>query len=156
RPALIRRVTRKMFAVWRALVHVMGDAIRRDERDTIAGWRDRVAALAEEFAREFPERQDRLTLADCASLLPWMAKWKRLLSSYDLVQAYAVDGIICLLAGAPYVAFEHGTIRTIPYEDSSLGRRTALTYRMAAHVFVTNIDCVASAERLAPGRFTLI
>jgi hypothetical protein len=117
---------------------------------------DRVSDLTTRFAREFPERPDQLTVGDLASLVPWMPAWKRLLVHYDLVVAYSTEPVISLLAGVPYVACEHGTIRTIPYEDMPMGRRTALSYRLASHVLVTNIDCLPSAERLAPGRFTFI
>lgn len=61
-----------------------------------------------------------------------------------------------MIAGVPYFAFEHGTIRDIPYKNDAEGRCTAIAYREAEHIFVTNFDCLASAEMLASGQFTLI
>jgi glycosyltransferase involved in cell wall biosynthesis len=72
----------------------------------------------------------------------------RLLGHYDIVQGYALDGIWALLAGKPYAAYEHGTLRQLPFEDSPVGRIAALVYGLADQVFVTNIDCLASADRL--------
>lgn len=108
------------------------------------------------FREQFPDRPDQLTVDDVKPFLFDMRRWKRLCAAYDLIVGYATEGIRPLLAGARYFALEHGTIREIPYRDSGEGRRTALSYRMAEHVFVTNFDCLESAARLAPGKFTQI
>lgn len=71
-----------------------------------------------------------------------------LIARYDIVQGYAQDGIWALLAGKPYAAYEHGTLRQLPFEDNAVGRIVALVYGLADQVFVTNIDCLASADRL--------
>ena len=86
-----------------------------------------------------------------------LPRWeKHVFSNADYIVAYSTDPIIPMLCGRDYFAFEHGTIRDIPYQDSTQGRLTALAYRKARHVFVTNFDCRSSAEFLAPGRFTMI
>ena len=108
------------------------------------------------FQERFPDRADALTAEDVIPFVFSARRWARLFALYDIIVAYAVDGIMPLLAGFPYFALEHGTIREIPYRDTGEGRRTALCYRMAEHVFVTNFDCLGSARRLAPGKFTLI
>ncbi len=72
----------------------------------------------------------------------------RLLGHYDIIQGYAQDGIWALLAGKPYAAYEHGTLRQLPFEDNVVGRIVAMVYGLADRVFVTNIDCLASADRL--------
>ena len=74
----------------------------------------------------------------------------RLFAGYDVVQAYATHPILAYLAGAgvPYVAFEHGTLRELPFEDSWRGRLLALAYRTAARVVITNPDVIGSAHRL--------
>lgn len=71
-----------------------------------------------------------------------------LFAHYDIVQGYAQEGIWALLAGKPYAAYEHGTLRQLPFEDNAVGRMVALVYGLADQVFVTNTDCLASAERL--------
>src|SRR5262249_12918002 len=83
-----------------------------------------------------------------AAFLAAAASWRPLLEQYDIVQAYALDPAIPYAAEVPYFAYEHGTIREIPFEDSVRGRLCALTYRNAEAVFVTNIDNLASARRL--------
>jgi glycosyltransferase involved in cell wall biosynthesis len=71
------------------------------------------------------------------------------MSHYDLVIGYATDGIYPLLAGKrPYVAYEHGTIRSIPFETNQVGRCCALTYKLADAVVITNCDCDIAADRL--------
>ena len=57
--------------------------------------------------------------------------------------------MIPLLAGVEaFVAYEHGTLRDIPFEDSPRGRTTALGYRQAPVVLVTNADDLEAAHRL--------
>lgn len=86
-----------------------------------------------------------------------ITSWRNLFLSYDLIVAYSTDAILPLLADKrPYCAFEHGTLRSIPFEESSEGRMCAASYNQANHIFVTNFDCMPNAERLAPGRFTLL
>ncbi len=122
---------------------------KRHVPDQLALWRG-------VFAREFRDRPDQIADDDLLAYLAVVPRWKPLLDLYDLIVAYATDGITPLLAGLPYCCLEHGTLREIRYRDSGEGRRTALAYRMAQHVFVTNFDCLDSARRLAPGKFTLI
>lgn len=71
-----------------------------------------------------------------------------LLRRYDVIQGYALDGLWPLLAGRRYAAYEHGTLRSLPFEDNPTGRATALCFGLADQVLVTNLDCLAAAERL--------
>jgi glycosyltransferase involved in cell wall biosynthesis len=73
-----------------------------------------------------------------------------LFTRYDLVQAYSIDPILPLVteSSPPHIAFEHGTMREIPFEDSWLGRMLSLAYRRAATVVITNADVVLQARRL--------
>lgn len=116
----------------------------------------RQTELLAAWPQHFPDREDPLQKADLDIYQSSIELWRRLLRYYDFVIGYSTDGIWPLLAGKPYFAFEHGTIREIPYHGTTQGRNTAQTYRLAAHVFVTNFDCLSSAQYLAPGRFTLI
>lgn len=75
--------------------------------------------------------------------------WRQVFSHYDVIQGYAIDSLLPLLAGTRnYTAYEHGTLRDIPFEESARGRLCALTYRAAPVVFLTNSDVVPSARRL--------
>ncbi len=97
----------------------------------------------------FPDRADQLELSDVIGYSSIMPEWNRLMSHYDLVVGYSTDGIYPLLAGRrPYVAYEHGTIRSIPFEPTPQGRMCALTYKLADAVVITNCDCDIAAERM--------
>jgi hypothetical protein len=108
--------------------------------------------LIETFTDSFPERPDQLQLADFDELGFYVAHLdlvRALLLEYDIIQAYSTDPIWPLLLGQrPYIAFEHGTIRSIPFENTSIGRLTALAYHQANGVIVTNCDNKRAAERL--------
>ena len=113
------------------------------------------------FALTFPHRQDQLHAAEVVShagfILADMSRVRRLLSHYDFVVGYSTDGMIPLLAGRrDYVAYEHGTIRLIPFDRNFQGRMCALSYAQAGDVLITNCDNIAAARRLnlASFRFT--
>lgn len=73
-----------------------------------------------------------------------------LFRAYDLIEAYAAHPIIPLVVAPerPYVAYEHGTLREIPYEPTPRGRLMSLAYRLADRVVITNADVHTSALRL--------
>lgn len=135
------------------LRYVRGD-ILYEERDIL--FEERTISLLARFLKEFPERSDSLTPGDVYSYATIIPKWRSLFALYDIVQGYSTDPIVPLLAGTRYFAFEHGTLRNIPFQSDSTGRLTALAYRLATHVFVTNFDCLPSAHKLAADRVTFI
>jgi len=109
----------------------------------------RVAALTERFRELFPQRVDCLQADDCQAYRSTIRKWARLFKRYDLVVGYATDPIHPMLAQMrPYVAFEHGTIRDIPFERTPTGRLTSLAYAEANVVYLTNADSLPKAEEL--------
>ncbi len=73
---------------------------------------------------------------------------QKVFSYYDVIQAYALDGVYPFLSGFPYAAYEHGTIRDIPFKNDPQGRICKATYQNASMVFITNTDNVKSAKRL--------
>jgi glycosyltransferase involved in cell wall biosynthesis len=125
------------------------------------GTRSRVGAayapLEQELGRLKPLDVSRGLLALQRFSLLWPEPQK-LFDRYDVVQAYATHSILALLAasGRPYVAFEHGTLRDLPFEDSHRGRLLAAAYRAAAKVVITNADVVASAKRLGLENYVFI
>lgn len=108
----------------------------------------RVEELIERYDELFPDRPDRLTVEDFEDYRHLMPIWRKLFGFYDLIEAYSTDPILPMLAGVPYVAYEHGTIREIPFEENAVGRLTSLSYRLADAVVITNPDCVVAAQRL--------
>ncbi len=106
----------------------------------------RVESLIAEYAEAYPDRDfDPVLLRQFESSLPLL---DRLFAGYDLVIGYAIDGIWPLAAGRRYLAYEFGTIRNIPFEDSAMGRLAYLAYRRAARSIVTNSDNEAPARAL--------
>jgi len=80
------------------------------------------------------------------AVLPYFTK---LFGHYDIVHAYATAPIMPLLVGKrPYVAYEHGTIREIPFEPNPIGRLTFEAYRRADMVILTNADALESLPRV--------
>jgi glycosyltransferase involved in cell wall biosynthesis len=79
--------------------------------------------------------------------------WKPILKHYDVVQCYSVDGIIPMSHDRyDYLSYEHGTLRSIPFEPTPIGRLTATAYRLGSRSFVTNLDNLESCRRLKLAR----
>jgi len=74
--------------------------------------------------------------------------YKKLFEYYDIVIGYGIDGILPLLAGKKYIAFEHGTLRNLPFQNDDIGLRTLLSYKYANGVIITNADNIKSAKKL--------
>lgn len=98
-----------------------------------------------------------LTFADvvAAFRVTWMhglllGPLEELIRSYDLVQAYATHSVLALVASPQrkHIAYELGTMRELPFEDSWRGRMLSVSYRRAGKVIITNADVRAAADRL--------
>lgn len=97
----------------------------------------------------FPNAAEQLSREDYADYAAGSAEWRTLFDEYDVIQGYALDPLHPLLAGVTvYTAYEHGTLRDLPFEQSARGRLCAISYRAAPRVFVTNSDVIPSARRL--------
>ena len=110
----------------------------------------RVTALAQVYPA-FAELVESVSLIQIKDIVIgfWHPYLRRLLEHYDIVQAYATYTVMPLLAGRrDFLAYEHGTIRKIPFERTIEGQLCALTYREARAVFVTNSDNLKAAARL--------
>ncbi len=72
--------------------------------------------------------------------------YSELFAEYDIIEAYATDGIWCYLAGiSNYICFEHGTIRDFPYTDNDTTHLALLAYANSKGFMLTNTDCYDSA-----------
>ncbi|MFO0722385.1 MAG: glycosyltransferase [Myxococcota bacterium] len=126
----------------------------------------RAAAVSALYSQRFPERSDRLEVGEIEAYRQRAEQLSKLFPYYDVVQGNAVDPLYPLIADFhPYVAFEHGTLRDSPevtwtfkgpFYPNTIGRLTALSYREADYVYITNADCRSSAERLRLERYTAI
>src|SRR5437763_8292443 len=113
----------------------------------------RIGDLAAAFRSDFPLRPDQLSAEELAGTFFFSAQYfdrlRHLCSLYDVVIGYSTDGIVPLAVGKrPYIAYEHGTIRALPFEDNTDGRLCALTYSRADLSFITNCDTVIAAGKL--------
>lgn len=76
-----------------------------------------------------------------------------LFKRYDIIQCYATYTALPFILGqTSYVAYEHGTIRSIPFAETDEGRMCLASYRSAATVLVTNTDNIEAARRLGLDR----
>lgn len=90
---------------------------------------------------------------DIAAVRAMANLWRDLLPYYDIVQGYAFDASIPLFCGHPaFAAYEHGTIRLLPFEESRRGRLCRFTYKHTPRVFITNSDVLPSADRIPISR----
>lgn len=108
------------------------------------------------FRKMFPNRQSVLQKTDMDGYLSVYPQFAEVFRHYDLIQGYATDGVYPMFAGSKYVAFEHGTIRNIPFEDTPQGRLCALTYRLADTAVITNADNYVAAQKLGLKQYRFI
>lgn len=116
----------------------------------------RAKALSEAFARVFPQRVDRPSAEGLLPLVAAYMPFQAILPAYDVIHAYATQGLLPLVANRPYVVYEHGTIRGLPFEAEPVWQLCALSYRCAARVFITNADAVHAIRRLGLERITFV
>ncbi len=82
--------------------------------------------------------------------------WKRLLEQYDVIIGYATSSIYPFLCDIPYICYEHGTIRNLPFEKSVEGKKCKMVYQNAQETFITNIDNIENAKKLSLKNITPI
>ncbi|TLS69037.1 glycosyltransferase [Mariprofundus erugo] len=85
-----------------------------------------------------------------------LAQLAEVFAHYDLIHGYANAGIYPLLVDKQYVAYEHGTIRKTPFEETSQGRLCELVYKSANMVAITNCDAISAVKKLAISNFEFI
>ena len=121
-------------------------AARPAWQERFAARRDAILARARAISPEV-EHQTRDYIAKHAVLFTGV------LSGYDIVQGYSIDGFIPWINGfARFVSYEHGTIRELPWEPSLVGVVCRQVYEESPQVFITNTDVLPSAARLGLDR----
>ncbi|MZP29509.1 hypothetical protein GTO91_07290 [Heliobacterium undosum] len=127
---------------------------------SMVSWDDYIAhceSLVREFNEHFPDRPDKLNVEELEQFYSPVNKFLYLFQHYDLVEAYSTDPIYPLLMRfKPYIAYEHGTIRDIPFDDNVVSRLTALAYAKADHVFITNPDCIKRVDDLCIKKYSFV
>jgi len=86
---------------------------------------------------------------DIVPYLSQIGGWRKLAKAYDERIFYSTHSILGFLTDVrPYAAYEHGTIRSIPFEESTLGRLTSVSFTQADACFITNADYLKSKPKL--------
>jgi glycosyltransferase involved in cell wall biosynthesis len=107
---------------------------------------NQIADLIRVFKERFPERVDKLCTSDFEGYRDNVELWRKLFEYYDIIHANSLDSVHPMLIGKrPYVAYEHGTIRDIPFENDGRGRICLLAYSLADAIYLTNADSVENA-----------
>lgn len=81
---------------------------------------------------------------------------EKIFKQYDVIIGYGLDGIFPWITKNAYCAYEHGTIRAIPFENNMQGKCCAAVYKAADHVFITNCDNITAANRLGLKHYSFI
>ncbi|MAG37169.1 MAG: hypothetical protein CL878_13125 [Dehalococcoidia bacterium] len=86
---------------------------------------------------------------DYTDLTCWRS-FRPLAQDYDLtvLNGPEVTKAALLPPDRPYIALEHATMRTLPFEDTLQGRLLTLGYQLADACIITNPDVISSAKRL--------
>ena len=107
------------------------------------------SGLAPDRARRVAVRRKGLLPNETSLFDSVMPAWNALFTLYDHRMMYGGSAVLGLLSDSPsYMAYEHGTIRSIPFDDDALGRLTKAAYERADAVFLTNTDYVTAKQRL--------
>ncbi|MBI3970098.1 MAG: glycosyltransferase [Chloroflexi bacterium] len=99
----------------------------------------------------------RVSMHDLAKA-PFWASYRPMAADFDLVQLYGLEAIkgVFLPPEKPFVAFEHSTMRSLPFESTVQGRLLALAYKTADYCVITNPDVIGSAKRLGLQHYRFI
>jgi|GEM_PF-1018080 len=70
-------------------------------------------------------------------------EWAGVFDYYDVVIGYSTDGVLAMNgSSAPFFCYEHGTLRSIPFQDNVMGRLCATSYRVCEGLMLTNLDSI--------------
>ena len=148
RPLLLT-MTRKGLAIWKIVSRRLSTKKAKIEMFSEDIILTRTAEFKKTYFEALPDIPEEVRAQDVAYAAALSGKWGDVLDYYDVVQGYALEGLIPLFNGCKvFAAYEHGTLRLIPFEDTMRGRLCRLTYNKAAKVFITNTDVMPSVERL--------
>ena len=83
--------------------------------------------------------------------------WEGVFEYYDVVIGYSTDGVLAMNGSlAPFFCYEHGTLRAIPFQDDTMGRLCATSYRTCEGLMLTNLDSIDKPYDLGMRRSQVI
>ncbi|WP_271613719.1 glycosyltransferase [Bradyrhizobium sp. CCBAU 51627] len=151
-PWLVRALIARTLVVERMLVRLLAPAqpgcIEQSRPDPATRAKE-IDSLLEEIRNDPVELDgDSLSYRD-EYITHHPRTFESILSHYDVIQGYSIDGLIPLVNGVRnFCCYEHGTLREIPFESNLTGLICRFTFQRAPAVFVTNSDVLPSVERL--------
>lgn len=97
-----------------------------------------------------PTKREDLKELDTLPYHKTIPYWDCIRSFFDFNIFYGSHAIIPSLSinGKTYAAYEHGTIRSIPFQNNDIGRLTKYAYENAKVVMITNADYIYAKKRL--------
>lgn len=102
------------------------------------------------------EKQQSLTYNDETGYSLISKKLADKFNGYNLTQAYGADIIIPYLLGLPYIAYEHGTLRELPFDGTARASLLRAAYKGAMFTIITNPDVITSARKLGLKKYRYI
>ncbi len=110
------------------------------------------------FISKFPNRKKELKRSDELFFnYKQLYLYKTLFDKYDIIHCYGTDPIWPYIANFKnYVAYEHATIRKLPFDDTPLGRLVAASYSKSKHTIITNCDSDKYAKKLKCSQFSFV
>lgn len=151
---VVRRIMRETFPtvpflqLWRArTLRIFASSERRKNAFQISRATPVMAKLETDQAGRLPSGTE--SFIDNRMEVWTNHRLSKVLRDFDVIQCYATYAAVPFLINfEPYVAYEHGTLRQIPFQNDPEGKLCAASYRAAARVCVTNTDNIPAAKRL--------
>ncbi|MAW33551.1 MAG: hypothetical protein CMK56_03985, partial [Proteobacteria bacterium] len=100
--------------------------------------------------KNFPNRKINFTFKDYLHLIQhFKPELIELFKYYDIIHCYGTDVIQPLIHNCfKYVCYEHGTLRSIPFQNNFYGKLVLNSYCMTKHLFITNSDTVKNVKKV--------
>ena len=127
-------------------------------RSTVQASKNRIQHIVSEYRRLVPKAANPFPLeaVEVEDFLLGAKLHKAMYSGYKGMVLCDTNPIWALFQDKPFIAYEHGTLRDFPFEDTTLGKLLALAYHKAAKVVITNCDNIEAAKKLNLTNYTFI
>ena len=108
--------------------------------------------------KNFPNRKINFTFKDYLHLIQhYKPKLIELFKYYDIIHCYGTEVIQPLIHNNfKYVCYEHGTLRSLPFQNNFYGKLVLNSYCMTKHLFITNSDTVKNVKKVKCKSYSFI
>ena len=100
--------------------------------------------------KNFSDKNISFTFKDYLHLIRhFKPELMELFKHYDILHCYGTEVILPLIHNNfKYVCFEHGTLRSLPFQNNFYGKLVLNSYCMTKHLFITNSDTVKNVRKV--------